>query len=119
MSGDRLHPLVQHLHVAAQWNRCQHEFGVIDLATSSEQGFAETDRKSLHLDANLARHPEVTELVNRNEDSQRQDESEHAKRYIAEHEHFIDGVTRNGWRMLGVVKITGIACRRSVCLGFA
>ena len=105
-----LHPLVQHLHVAAQWNRRQNEFGVIELATSSKQGLAETDRKSLYFDANLARHPEVAELVNRNEDSQRQDESEHTERYIAEHEHFIDGVARNSWRKLGVVKMTGIAC---------
>ena len=72
----RLLAFVEHLDVAAQGNARQHVFGAIPPPHPPQQGSSEADGKAQYLDPQAPSHPEVAELMHRDEDGQDDDEGE-------------------------------------------
>jgi hypothetical protein len=61
--------LVQQLDVATQRNRRNHVFDRVLACDALPQRFAEPDGETQHADAETARHPEMPEFVDRDQDA--------------------------------------------------
>src|SRR5690348_6709739 len=72
--------LVQHLHVAAQRERTDHEFGflprLLTLGLPAIEGLSEADRKAKHLHAARDSHAVVTVFVDGDQKTERDDEGD-------------------------------------------
>ena len=73
LGRDLAFALVEHLDVAAERNRRDHEIGAVAVA-ARPQRLAESDREPQHLDAAAARDDEMAELVEGDQHAQRDDQ---------------------------------------------
>ena len=74
VAGDGAFTLVEQLDVTAERNGGNHVLDAIACRARAPQRLAEADREAQHADAEPARHPEMTELVHRDEHADRDDE---------------------------------------------